>query len=85
MAQITWHHSVFEDYDFIGDYAADGKLVEKIHNKHPEWFEFINETICYYNYLVEPHKGFVPKILYVGPGQTSFKNQISLKNGKIVH
>tara|TARA_B100000902_G_scaffold204965_1_gene195398 strand:+ start:8327 stop:10183 length:1857 start_codon:yes stop_codon:yes gene_type:complete len=74
LAQITWHHSVFNDYDFIGDYAADGKLVEQIHNEHPEWFKFINETICYYNYLVKPHKSFVPKILYVGPGKPDLKS-----------
>ena len=75
LAQITWHWTVFKDYEFIGDYAADGKLIEIIHNDHPEWFMFLDDVTCYYNYLVKPHEGFVPKVLYVGPGKPKLKSK----------
>lgn len=70
LAQILWHTSIFvrHDYAFIGDYAADGKLIEIIYNDHPEWFHFIDNTLAYYNYLVKPSKAFVPKVIYIGPG-----------------
>jgi len=75
LAQITWHWTVFKDYKFIGDYAADGKLIEIIHKDHPEWFMFLDDVTCYYNYLVKPHEGFVPKVLYVGPGKPKLKSK----------
>lgn len=74
LAQITWHSSIFKVYNFIGDYAADGKLVEKIHIDHPDWFTFIDRELCYYNYLVNSPNKFVPKVMYIGPGKPMLKS-----------
>ena len=74
LAQITWHSSLFETYSFVGDYAADGMLVETIHKEHPEYFIFLNIELCYYNYLVKKSKGFVPRIMYIGPGKPELRS-----------
>ena len=78
MAQMLIHFSVFAKYEFIGDYAADGHFAEKIYKENPLWFEYVNQTLSYYNYLVNPPKAKVPKILYIGPGQPDLKtNQLN--------
>jgi glycosyltransferase involved in cell wall biosynthesis len=78
MAQMLIHFSVFTRYEFIGDYAADGHFAEKIYKENPSWFEYINQTLSYYNYLVKPPKAKVPKVLYIGPGQPDLKtNQLN--------
>ena len=68
LAQMVFHYSIFSNYEFIGDYAADSILIEQIHNDHPEWFTYINKTLSYYNYLVQPPKPRLPRILYIGEG-----------------
>ena len=77
LAQLTFHHSVFNDYEFEGDYSADGFLVEKIHNDHPDWFVYINKTLSYYNYLSHGAKARLPKILFIGEGQPTLKTSHS--------
>ena len=74
LAQLLFHHSVFEQYEFIGDYAADGYLAEKIYNEHPNWFKFLGKTLCYYNYLVGTPKPRLPRILYIGDDQPELRS-----------
>lgn len=74
LAQMVFHHSVFQDYKFIGDYAADGFLAEKIYSENPDWFKYLGETLSYYNYLVNPPKPRLPRILYIGDDQPELKS-----------
>jgi len=74
LAQMVFHHSVFQKYEFIGDYAADSKLAEKIYTEHPDWFKYLNETLSYYNYLVGAPKPRLPRILYIGPDQPELRS-----------
>ena len=74
LAQLLFHHSVFKDYEFIGDYTADGYLAEKIYNENPNWFKFLNKTLCYYNYLVGTPKPRLPRILYIGEDTPELKS-----------
>jgi glycosyltransferase involved in cell wall biosynthesis len=75
MAQMLIHFSIFNRYEFIGDYAADGYFAEKIYKENPSWFEYINQTLSYYNYLVQPPKAKIPKVLYIGPGKPELKSK----------
>ena len=50
-AQMTIHSSVFNQFQFIADYAADGYFAENVYKSHPEWFYYIDEILCYYNRL----------------------------------
>ena len=83
VAQLLIHFSVFKQYSFIGDYAADGFFVEKIYNEKPEWFFWHNQILSYYNYLANSKKPVLPKILYVGKGKpkliTSFSYDYEAK------
>lgn len=74
LAQMVFHNSVFQKYEFIGDYAADSKLAEKIYNENPEWFKYLNETLSYYNYLVGAPKPRLPRVLYIGKDQPELKS-----------
>tara|TARA_B100001057_G_scaffold459601_1_gene509908 strand:- start:272 stop:2086 length:1815 start_codon:yes stop_codon:yes gene_type:complete len=77
LAQITFHHSVFDEYEFIGNYSADGLLVEKIHKDHPNWFVYINKTLSYYNYLTKNSQARLPKILFIGEREPVLKTSHS--------
>jgi glycosyltransferase involved in cell wall biosynthesis len=76
MAQYLLHRTIIGDERFIpGDYKADGYFIEKIYNLQPDEFVFIDEVLCYYNWLKKP-ANFTPKILYYGkdkPHLTSYK------------
>lgn len=50
-AQMTIHTSVFNNFSFIADYAADGYFAEDVYRNHPEWFYYLDEVLCYYNRL----------------------------------
>jgi glycosyltransferase involved in cell wall biosynthesis len=50
-----------------GDYKADGYFIEDVYKSNPEDFLFINEVICYYNYLTGSKMPLsLPKILLLG-------------------
>lgn len=66
MGQLLIDYSVFKQYDFIGDYAADGHFIDKIYKEQPQWFFWNNKVLSYYNYLVKKRKPNLPKVLYVG-------------------
>lgn len=65
IAQVVFHHSVFNRYDFTGHYAGDGFLIEKIHTENPHWFNYIQKELCYYNELETQPTARVPKVLLI--------------------
>jgi glycosyltransferase involved in cell wall biosynthesis len=69
IAQLIFHHSVFKQYDFKGDYAGDGLLIDKIFSENPQWFSYIPKEICYYNHLETIPKAKVPKVLVINKEQ----------------
>lgn len=58
----------FFKYDFEPDYAADGIFIEKVYPEIKDRVEFVDKTLCYYNYLEKStHKDYyLPKVLYIG-------------------
>lgn len=65
IAQIIFHHSVFKQYKFIGHYAGDGILIDKIYAENPQWFSYIPKELSYYNHLETTPKAKVPKVLVI--------------------
>ena len=50
-----------------GDYKADGYFIEEIYKMNPEDFFFINQILCYYNFLTGAKMPpSLPKILLLG-------------------
>ena len=75
IAQLTIERSVFENFNFVEGYDADGYFVEVIKQLHPEWFSFIDKTLCFYNYLTPKiKKGRVPKILLISEEYADLKS-----------
>ena len=69
IAQLIFHHSVFNEYDFTGHYAGDSILIDKIYIENPQWFSYIPKELCYYNYLETIPKAKVPKVLLINKGE----------------
>lgn len=80
LAQFTVRVDTFIDTKFGSGYCGDGEFIQALHNKYPEDFVFIDETLCYYNYLqqVKPKKTSAPKVLYIGEGKPELKSQVHL-------
>ena len=78
IAQLIFHHSVFNEYDFTGHYAGDSILIDKIYIENPQWFSYIPKELCYYNYLETIPKAKVPKVLLINKGE-----QIQLESYKV--
>jgi len=50
-----------------GDYKADGYFIEDVYKSNPEDFFFINQVLCYYNYLTgSKMPPSLPKVLLLG-------------------
>jgi len=50
-----------------GDYKADGYFIEDVYKYNPEDFLFINQLLCYYNYLTgSKMPPSLPKVLLLG-------------------
>jgi len=75
MAQFIIRKDLYGDkYRFVkGDYKADGYLIEKIYKENPDEFVFIDQELCYYNWLKKP-LNFTPKILYIGQEEPELKS-----------
>ena len=80
LAQYTVCANTFINYEFGSGYCGDGEFIEALHNSKPQTFEFIDQTLCYYNYLqqVTPKKTSAPKILYIGEGKPELKSNVHL-------
>ena len=80
LAQYTVCANTFINYEFGSGYCGDGEFIEALHNSKPQTFEFIDQTLCYYNYLqqVTPKKTSAPKILYIGEGKPELKSNVNL-------
>lgn len=74
MAQFILDRKLIGDIRFIPmDYKADGYFIEEIYNKNKEKFFFINEELCYYNFL-KNQANFTPKVLYIGKDKPILKS-----------
>jgi len=80
LAQYTVCAGTFFNYQFGGGYCGDGEFIQALHNSRPQTFVFIDQTLCYYNYLkqVTPKKTSAPKILYIGEGNPELKSNVHL-------
>jgi glycosyltransferase involved in cell wall biosynthesis len=74
MAQFLLKRDLIGSERFVsGDYKADGYFIEKIFKNNTEDFYFINDVLCYYNYLKTP-SNFTPKILFYGDSEPVLKS-----------
>jgi len=80
LAQYTVRVSAFGVAEFGSGYCGDGEFIQAFHNLYPDEFVFIDQTLCYYNYLqqVTPKKTSAPKILYIGEGKPELKSNVHL-------
>lgn len=80
LAQYTVHTDVYKLISYGSGYTADGEFIEALHNLQPSEFVFIDQTLCYYNYLqqVIPKKTSAPKILYIGENKPELKSNVHL-------
>lgn len=80
LAQYTVKASTFSLCEFGAGYCGDGEFIQALHNSKPQTFLFIDQTLCYYNYLqqVTPKKTSAPKILYIGEGKPELKSSVHL-------
>ncbi len=67
LAQYTFLSTAIKDSEseFVSGYCGDGEFIQALHSMIPSRFVFIDQTLCYYNYLqqVTPKKSSAPKIL----------------------
>lgn len=74
MAQFLLKRDLIGNERFVsGDYKADGYFIEKIFKNNTEDFYFIDDVLCYYNYLKTP-ANFTPKILFYGDSEPVLKS-----------
>lgn len=80
LAQYTVCAGTFFNYQFGSGYCGDGEFIQALHNSRPQTFVFIDQILCYYNYLqqVTPKKTSAPKILYIGEGKPELKSLVHL-------
>lgn len=50
----------------FGIYMGDGMFIEKLFNENKDSFLFIDEILCYYNFLEKPKLNSLPRVLIVG-------------------
>lgn len=77
MAQFLLKRELIGEKRLIsGEYKADGYFIEELYNENSEDFIFIDEVLCYYNYLqTQKMPPSLPRILVMG-------EDISLKSQK---
>ncbi len=74
MAQFILDRKLIGSSRFIPmDYKADGYFIEDIYNKNKDKFLFIDEELCYYNFL-KNQANFTPKVLYIGKDKPILKS-----------
>lgn len=74
MAQFFLHRDLISDFKFKeNDYKADGYFIENIYNSNVDKFHFIEEVLCYYNYL-KNSPNFTPKVLFIGDSEPVLKS-----------
>jgi glycosyltransferase involved in cell wall biosynthesis len=80
LAQFTFAVRNIHSAEFGSGYCGDGEFIQAIHSILPNRFVFIDQTLCYYNYLqqVTPKKTSAPKILYIGEGKPELKSNVHL-------
>jgi glycosyltransferase involved in cell wall biosynthesis len=80
LAQFTFAVRNIHYTEFGSGYCGDGEFIQALHSMIPSSFVFIDQTLCYYNYLqqVKPKKTSAPKILYIGEGKPELKSNVHL-------
>lgn len=66
LAQWIIHSDLHKGREYGSGYLADGEFIESLYQDFPEDFEFIDDIICYYNFLEKISTPKLPRILYIG-------------------
>ena len=67
MAQFVLRRDLVGDSRLeFGKYVADGIFIENIFNQNSQEFLFIDEILCYYNWIDEKKINSLPRVLVVG-------------------
>lgn len=77
LGQWVIHSSVHNKmgFKYEGGYKGDGYFIENLYKNRPDMFYFIDEVLCYYNYLIKDPKPRLPKVLYIGPNRPTLKSK----------
>lgn len=80
MAQFLLRRDLIDDKRLkLGDYKADGYFIEDIYKSNKEDFFFINQILCYYNYLTgSKMPPSLPKILLLGENHELKSNKFNV-------
>jgi len=74
-AQALLHVDFYKKYEWVEEYVADSRFLEKVYEDNSEDFVFLNELLSYYNYISSASPTpTVPKILYIGEGEPELKS-----------
>lgn len=77
IAQLVFHYSIFKDYNFIGHYAGDGLLIDKVFTEIPHAFCYINQKLCYYNFLERKPSPRLPRVLLLHDEDIKLKSYVA--------
>ena len=70
MAQFVLRRDLIGDNRFeFGKYIADGIFIENLYNQKSEDFLFIDEVLCYYNFIEKNKVNSLPRVLVVGTNE----------------
>lgn len=74
-AQYIIEANLYKTKRYKEGYDADSEFIESFYKQHADEFHFIDEALCYYNYLTFSRKANLPRILYIGPGLPELKSK----------
>lgn len=74
VAQMVINRSIFDEFSFSANYAADGFFIEEVFKKYPDAFVWIKKVLSHYNYLEKVSTAKIPKIMYIGNDQPDLKS-----------
>lgn len=77
IAQLIFHHSIFKEYKFIGHYAGDGLLIDKLFAEMPNAFHYINKELCFYNFLERKPSPKLPRVILIHDENVELKSYIA--------
>lgn len=65
IAQCIFYAPLFDEYQWAGNYTADGEMIEKMKNDG-KVFKYTNQILSNYNFYQQPKNAVFPKILVIG-------------------
>ena len=75
MAQVVLHRYLIGETRLNHmNYISDSIFIEELYNNKPEKFHFIDQVLCYYNFLQKKQTAKLPKVLYIGNNRPVLKS-----------